>query len=233
MVADWEKIRVVATSVGLETPWLLSEVVFYDELGELSRALPIVDDFVKRLPALTDDDPIGPRPNVLDVRHRAGHVPDADLRPQRDAWIAEATAKLPARWVNNLWFAYYGGNAHTSAEAHEALDALPRYTPLPPYKGDLGAEEVMGRVLLLAGRVDEAIPHLRSAASVCYGPDLMLPIHMHASEELGEALASQGDKDGACAAFAEVLTHLGHAKPRAVTADKAREHAKKLQCTLP
>ena len=88
---------------------------------------------------------------------------------------------------------------------------------------------MMGQVLLLAGRVDEAVPHLRRAAGACYGCDYT-PSHQLAAEWLGEALEQKGDRTGACESYAEVLAHWGHARPRSVTADKARARSKSLGC---
>ncbi len=90
----------------------------------------------------------------------------------------------------------------------------------------------MGHVLLLAGRVDEAIPYLRRTVEACWGVH-WLSSHQFAAEYLGEALEQKGDKAGACDAYAEVLKHWGHAKPRTVTADKARAQSKALGRAAP
>ena len=47
---------------------------------------------------------------------------------------------------------------------------------------------------------------------------------------LGETLEHRGDKAGACAEYARVLQRWGHAKPKSVTANAAREHARSLGC---
>ena len=66
--------------------------------------------------------------------------------------------------------------------------------------------------------------------SACFSPD-SIRSHQYAAELLGEALEAKGDKDGACVAYGEVLVHWGNAKPRSVTADKARAHMKTLGCS--
>ena len=60
---------------------------------------------------------------------------------------------------------------------------------------------------------------------ICYGIGNAPP-----ALSIGLALEQKGDKEGACAAYASVLDRLGNAKPRSVTAEKAKAHAKALGC---
>jgi hypothetical protein len=90
-------------------------------------------------------------------------------------------------------------------------------------------EGVLGRALVLAGRPREALPHLERAVADCrahYGPFLDTAFHLH----LGMAREGLGDKDGACSVYKVVLDRWGEAKPRSVTAEKARAQAKALGC---
>jgi serine/threonine-protein kinase len=103
----------------------------------------------------------------------------------------------------------------------EELDTLFNHTT----GNDLG----IGRVYLLGGRVEEALPYLTRAAASCLA--LREPIaHTQAHYWLGQALETRKDNEGACAAYKVVLERWGHAKPRSVTADQARERAKALGC---
>lgn len=47
---------------------------------------------------------------------------------------------------------------------------------------------------------------------------------------LGRVLEETGDRDGACAQYAAILFRWGNAKPKSVTADKARARSKALSC---
>src|ERR1039457_6949630 len=107
---------------------------------------------------------------------------------------------LPPRLANQAWLYFYAGSAVTAADAREAFEALPRYSPLPPFDGIGYQERVMSQVLLLAGRVDEAIPHLRRGMNACFNQDFT-PSHQFSAEMLGEALEAKGDPQGACAAY--------------------------------
>jgi len=200
------------------------------QVGDDKRAVALADAYMKRLPALTTlDEPVALRNVVLRLRHTAHAISDAEFRTTREAWSREVSEQLPQQFANNVWFQFWAEPAATPQEAKEALDALSRYSPLPPYEGIIYHERVMGQVLLLAGRVDEAIPHLQRAQHACFTPDY-LPSHQLSAELLGEALESKGERDGACAAYGEVLVRWGNAKPRSVTADKARAHMKALGC---
>ena len=85
---------------------------------------------------------------------------------------------------------------------------------------------------LLLGRVKEALPYLQRAAQGCEAvADLI--VYIRAAIPLGEALEKVGDKEGACRAYQSVLARWGHAKPRSVTAEKARAHAKAAHCPAP
>jgi serine/threonine-protein kinase len=210
---------------------LLLESDFFMETGQPDRANAVADAYSKRMPALASaGDPLAGRQVVLLVRRWTGHVSDAEFRATQNALATETWPKYPPKFANGVWFEVYATPAFSAADAREALDALPRYTPLPPYEGNVVNECLMGRVLLLAGRVDEALAHLRRAMSACFSPDSTRS-HQYAAELLGEALEAKGDKDGACAAYGEVLLHWGNAKPRSVTADKARAHMKTLGCS--
>jgi serine/threonine-protein kinase len=127
-----------------------------------------------------------------------------------------------------LWFFAYAAWTRTSEEARAALEALPA-DGLPPYNIRFRPQADAGRVFLLGGRAAEALPYLRIAALGCDG--LAEPIgHVEAAYYLGQALETTGNKSGACDAYQTVLHRWGSAKPRSITAEKARERSKTLGC---
>jgi tetratricopeptide (TPR) repeat protein len=205
---------------------------FLDEAGRLDRAAEAAEKYMKRFPALThDDEGFAGRRAALFALHKARRIPDVEFRSKRAAWAEESKAKLPPRLANNAWLMFYADTVVTPADATEAFEALPRFSPLPSFEGDAWAERVMGDALLLVGRVDEAIPHLRHAVTACFDPEHVYS-HNVAARLLGEALEVSGDKTGACAAYATVLARWGQAKPRSSTADKARERTRVLGCAM-
>jgi serine/threonine-protein kinase len=225
-VAGQTSDRVVSEAVEYEVSVLV-------EMGRADRAADVAEAHQQRVPVLTPDDPgVGHSLGLaLWTRHLAGRVPRPELRAARESFARDVAARLPPRLANNVWFDFYAQTAVTAADARDALEALPRYSPLPTFESAVDHERMMGQVLLLAGRVDDAVPHLRRAARSCYGCEYTLS-HQTAARMLGEALEQKGDRAGACEAYAEVLAHWGRARPRSVTADEARAHARAIGCAL-
>jgi serine/threonine-protein kinase len=128
-----------------------------------------------------------------------------------------------------IWIHGYAATVTTPEEAAEALAALPRFLPQPPYRPMTMADGVVGRTYLLAGRTDEALPLLERATRSCRALELPLE-HTRAFLSLGAAREAKGDAAGACAAYALVLARWEKASPRSITAQKARERARVLGC---
>ncbi len=85
--------------------------------------------------------------------------------------------------------------------------------PKPPRVAlpvDFDMMEPLANVLLLGGRIAAATPYLSRMAGSCR-PLWSCRGVVHASLHLGDVLATQGDKPGACAAYAAVLARWGAA----------------------
>ena len=155
------------------------------------------------------------------------------LDPARAEW-AEGELRDGVR-SPELWLRAFAEPARTADEARAALDALARDprlvgpTPTEVENWVNYPDRVAGHVLLLAGRASEALPYLRHAAGNCWVrggdvPSVEVPL------ELGQALEQTNDAQGACGAYADVLSRWGHAVPRSVSADAARDGLKRLHC---
>jgi eukaryotic-like serine/threonine-protein kinase len=129
--------------------------------------------------------------------------------------------------VNPVQALSFGTHAKTQEEAELALTSL----PLIPLRLDSDGASLrgnLGRLLLMAGRSDDALIYLRAAAADC-GPlsDAFSAVRAH--DWLATALESRGDTAGACAEYGKVLDRWGSAK-KSVTADRARARRKALHC---
>jgi eukaryotic-like serine/threonine-protein kinase len=156
------------------------------------------------------------------------------LSSRRGEW-AERQLKSFRSPGSLTWALGWALPAVTPEDANEALAALaanPRFAL--PRGGERmvavhSVDGAAGHVLLLAGKPGDAVPLLRRSTHNCLA--LTEPFeHFHASLDLGQALEATGDKPGACVEYRVVLAHWGNAKPRSVTADKARERMKALSC---
>jgi serine/threonine-protein kinase len=85
------------------------------------------------------------------------------------------------------------------------------------------------KALLLAGRVDEALPGLERAAANCAA--FHNPIETQRYRLLlGRAREARGDTRGACEAYRGVVDRWGAAKPRSMSAEQARARFDALDC---
>jgi serine/threonine protein kinase len=146
----------------------------------------------------------------------------------RDRWRAESAVD---EWRISLGFD--GALASTSAQAQDAL-ARTDLTKVPKMLDPEGGL-ILGRILLLAGRAEEARARLHAAATTCllFGGG---NIETHAMDrvraafELGRANEALHDIAGACAAYQTVLDRWGRATPRSTTAARARDAQARLGC---
>jgi hypothetical protein len=60
-----------------------AEILVFTEAGQPERALAVADDYTRRRPALTPDDPTDARSCVLGLRRRLGRISAAGLRRER------------------------------------------------------------------------------------------------------------------------------------------------------
>ncbi len=200
----------------------------YDEEGETEKGVAIAQEYLRRMPAW-DHARVPPgRVPALAALVRAGRESPARADALRAAWLAEWKPDR-GRFANDLWFDLYASSARTPAEAREALAALPSFTPLRPLGARPWLQGDEGTVHALAGDAERAIPELRAAVTSCFGPRGLLA-RMRQRLLLGQMLERRSDRDGACEQYAAVLARWGHAKPRSVTANKARARSEALGC---
>jgi eukaryotic-like serine/threonine-protein kinase len=203
----------------------LQLIEIYDETNHLDKAARVADDYLKRKDiwvrsAEADEFSISMYRTML----RARTISAETFSTKRDAWIREQTS-APS---NESLLARYSCKVETPEEAREALARFPGTAPPPVLWRDF-ALATFGKLYVLAGRAEEAIPALQQTVRSCL--ELMEPmVHTRSTYYLGQALEATGDKAGACAAYASVLARWGSATPGSVTANRARERSRNLRC---
>ncbi|MGD0528883.1 MAG: protein kinase [Polyangiaceae bacterium] len=211
-------------------------VYVYDEQGATTKAADLSEDYLRRLPAWTHDEPTWGREAALAALRRAGRVSEAHAKAMWEAWRAEWAPKLHGSLEDGRSLFLYAW-AETPSEAHEAVATAP--IPVSPNGPGPWAWGVEGRVRALTGDADGAIPLLRQGAARCgevpYGHRASVPIdwmmdQMHDRLLLGQMLEQKSDRDGACGQYASVLARWGSAKPRSITAEQARARSKTIGC---
>jgi serine/threonine-protein kinase len=211
----------------------MSRVSILVETGQPKRAAEVAKDFLDRMMAYPPH-PLSPDPSLAFVEplFRAGLLSSRDLDAKRAEWqereIARTRATDPAvlsqqrgrlSWFR--WALVHGAFAETREEAQAALRAIPSDSEPPAAQRSLRFDFAAGKVLSLAGEHIHAVEHLRRVTDACVGftdPQLRVRAHYH----LGLALEARGDREGAKAAYRFVLDRWGAAKPRSITAEKAK-----------
>ena len=171
------------------------------------------------------------RPFFIATATRGGLRTAEERQQERDVWLEEWHAgSTPSD--DDVWLGGFAIPAATEEDAREALIKMPAAaTELRIHVSldDVGLGAV-GKTMLLAGRVDEAVPLLEAAVASCGAlrspVDYTIALHM-----LGLAREAKKDTRGACSAFKRVLERWGRARPRSVTAERARDHARALGCS--
>jgi len=168
-------------------------------------------------------------PQLIGIMARTGALTPAQRDERRGAWLDAWRAKTAPAYQGYLWIVGWAAFASTRDEANGALAALPSFGGLPHFSPNGPAMALVGHAYLLADRTDDAIAALREGNATC----TLMHDPMGSTRgwlDLGTALEQKGDKAGACDAYRVVVTRWGKAKPRSVTADKAKARMGALAC---
>jgi eukaryotic-like serine/threonine-protein kinase len=206
------------------------------EMDRAKDAVPVARAFLAKRdawePDLKADDwamASDPTASMLSVLLEAGAIERPELERERAAWIGRWEDRAELTSKRFLWFHAWAAGATTPELASAALDARPRYEPLPLHALETIAPAAVGHVDLLAGRTEEAVAALREATASVSG--FAFPVeHTRAFFDLGQALERTNDPKQACAAYGHVLARWRDAQPRSVTADAARKRIAALRC---
>ncbi|MFT3764755.1 MAG: serine/threonine-protein kinase [Minicystis sp.] len=168
-------------------------------------------------------------PRLLAVARRVGALGREDFSRRRAAWVADWERRVARDVRSYIWLHGYAAVADTPEDARAAMEALPRFGAIPPFRPRTFVWMGVGPAYLLTGRAAAAVPWLEGATRSCHA--LGFPVeHTHAHAWLGRAREAQGDTAGACAAYRVVLQRWGQARPRSVTLEFSRARLAALGC---
>jgi serine/threonine-protein kinase len=205
---------------------IILRVSLATERGDAAGAAALAGAYLRRRAAFSppplDTDTA---PFLYAAQRRGGLLTPDALRTRMDRWRLDWRARLGGDLPPDAWTVGEARTVQSADEATQALATRPELRALSPGL-DPGA---VGRVSLLAGRFDEAESLLSAAAHGCNVFDAPFDV-VRASLDLGLAREGRQDTVGACAAYHDVLVRWGSARPRSVTAEKARERALALRC---
>lgn len=204
-------------------------IAIYLETGRSKEAGRVADQYLERRHVwISSEDSDALTIGMYWTLLRAGLIDRQTFIERRSAWLAEHAADGPglsrAAQLGN-----YAGSVETPEEAAETL-AL--FADVEPPKVPSPALAAFGRLHLLTGKPDAALPFLEKMVRTCLS--LMSPrLHAQAALQLGQAREALADREGACAAYADVIERWGSAQPPSVTAGSARSRARALRCEAP
>jgi eukaryotic-like serine/threonine-protein kinase len=164
------------------------------------------------------------------IMQHGGLLSLEDFTKRRDAWYTKASASEAGHPEALLWALTYADSIETPAEAKEAIDLLPSSlgTAGRHDQKEAFVRAALGNAFLLAGKADEALPHLESAGNACNW--LNWPVkHTRSLLHLGQAHQALGQTENACEAYQRVVARWGTA-PKSATRDIAKAQLKALGC---
>jgi eukaryotic-like serine/threonine-protein kinase len=222
-------------------------IALAEETGGRPRPLVLANAFLNHSEAWNLDAPREVRMRRLYLMRDAGKLNGAAFETARDALIAEEVARVAKPGAAEATVATEEERAHLKLEADaryteaasQAKAALANVTARAVLSVRRGYPLDLGRLYLLAGRVDDALPLLKQESQRCEAvgrlrldaPNLLATINfMHAHLLYGQALEAKQEKASACSAYGVVQTLWQNAKPRSVTLDKAKERSRALGC---
>ena len=207
-----------------------------EESGGADRARSVAQAYLARkdawaAPHRVDDGVIwsDPVPPMMLALARSGAITTTELGTRRTQWLHEWRGKTHDAYIGYLWIAGWARTVSTPAEARAALDARKDFPALPPFAPVSVASSYVGETYALAGEQAKAIATLQAARASC--TELEFPVeHVRGVFSLGQVLEDAGETARACDAYSEVVARWGAAKPRSLTAERAKARMKKLAC---
>jgi tetratricopeptide (TPR) repeat protein len=210
---------------GLPASWRLELSL---EKGHAPETAALARSYQQQIAAWTPDEMYDPGFEALRIQYLVGDLARADFHRKREDWIAkQATPGSFLASPNQAWIVAYAGTVRDRADAVDALNKAPREHPLVDANlRDAELDFRTGYTYLSAGRVGEAIPHLRRAIRACSFENPLA--QMRASAALGDALQILRDSAAACKAYDVVLKAWPDAP--SVTVRHAQAEARRLAC---
>jgi len=232
LAKDFEREIIGESQEEKHTVPAVALVRLYWEMGQDRKAGEVAEQFLSQRAAWVR--PLKWRPwddaqaLLLKAKHRAGQMDAVAYEAARAGWEREWQAKEADPSV--LWLIGTAATASTPQQGRDALAGNVLKRPHVHYpQADISmVTAVLGEVAFLAGRYDEALPRLESAARSCTALDDPLR-HTLATYRLGVVRERLEEKAEACAAYKVVLRRWGQAD-ESTTAKAAARRAKALGC---
>jgi serine/threonine-protein kinase len=230
----WSDVVASSQDESEHLPVTVPHIQLAEEEGKTDEAIALANDYLSHRATWTVATSDDLSMFFHGVLYRLGALSRADFVERRTRWLTAKSAQPAGSAFGSsagfAWIEAFARPSLTPDDAREALDALPRYLPLPdPFMRLAEFELPIGHAYRLAGRAKEALPFLTVAAGSCEAIDYAIEIAL-SDVELGLAEEQLGDREAACAAYARVEKRWGASHPLAVSASQARKRMRALGC---
>jgi eukaryotic-like serine/threonine-protein kinase len=180
------------------------------EMDRMKDAAKVAHNYLDRMAAWAPY-PYGADPSMTfyEPIFRAGEMTKPELEEKRIEWVSREK-KRAGRSQHHAWWIWlhiHGDFTETREEAIEALAAIPKDDDLPAERRPLSLDFALGKVHALAGRADEALPHLQRVIGSCESFDMPIVIMRArfyaalAHEKKGNTVAAKADYERVIAAM--------------------------------
>lgn len=232
LVRATEKALSEAPQAEHEAQVAVLRVVAFDEMGKYEDSARAADEYISK--SVVHADLRAVTRSVLlrmyAAKLRVGETSRADYEAMRADWVSKQDLSSTERRIR-VFLGAYAQPAHSRAMAEEALEKARELLPataLDAREADFKVAMQLGRLMLLAGKPEEARPYLERGVLGCQQFKEML-MYIRTLANLGIAREATGDTKGACEAYRRVLAYWGDAKD-SLTAKDLEKRAKALSC---
>jgi serine/threonine protein kinase len=208
----------------------------HEEMDDLAGASAIAAEYLRRKGSLLGEGYDGEVDIANDptlyfdaVLLTAAEIDRPEFERRRQQWLVAWRGRLGSEFDVLLWQRAYAETARSEVDARDALRELATLGVSLQFMSDRLFGVDTAQVYLLAGQPDRAVPLLREAVRSCLMMEQPLRF-VRAHELLGRALEAIGDREGACSAYAFVLSRWGQAVPSSRTARAAAQRFELLAC---
>ena len=233
--ADGEAVTFAASRPSLDAiDPARRQIAIVVEEGDFTRARSLAKALRGQIAAsgLSERD-VAMEARIATLMQRAGGITRDQLHEEQERLLSYQKEADEHRGGKTdpfrTWGWVYANDIEDEGDGADALAALtkaggvdPKFSHTPFFSQGLGAMNTF------TGHGAEAISYLERAETSCYVLEEVMDL-THDAYALGVAKEQTGDLPGARAAYQKVLDRWGSAKPRSVTAEKARARLRALE----
>jgi tetratricopeptide (TPR) repeat protein len=197
--------------------------------GRTRDAMEILDHYLDRTTGwIHDTSDVNETFYVQQYKYLLGGMPDIAYTRLRDAWIQSENQRAGSE-PPTLWVFGYAAGVRSRSQALEAMRELKGYGMPDPLTRIPRDDYYIGKMLIAAGKPDEAIPHLERASRACHAVKSPWATTM-ATTLLARTLDDANERDRACEMYRRLIRRWGGPNTHFVDGIAAKRRFETLRC---